>query len=296
MEWTASFKKAINYMEENLLLDISAEETARRVNISSFYFQRGFKIMTGYSISEYIRNRRLYLAGLEVISGKAKVIDLACKYGYDTPESFAKAFARFHGCSPMQLREKPFQIRTFLPLTIEVIIRGGSKMEFQVEKREAVRMIGFETQCSLENSYQELPGFWDRIRTRYCESRPGDDPKEEEIRQVMKECAVGEYGVCIDDRKEGICRYLIAGVYWGGTVPEGMKVIEIPALTWAKFRCTGPMPEAIQKVNTRIYREWLPGNTEYELADDLNIEWYSGQGNVTDDDYESAVWIPVRKK
>ncbi|MDE6976564.1 MAG: effector binding domain-containing protein, partial [Lachnospiraceae bacterium] len=97
-------------------------------------------------------------------------------------------------------------------------------------------------------------------------------------------------------RPEGVCRYLIAGIYWGGNVPEGMKVVEIPACVWAKFKCTGPMPEAIQKVNTRIYKEWLPGNTEYELADDLNIEWYSNQGDVTDDDYESAVWIPVKKK
>ncbi|MDE6976134.1 MAG: AraC family transcriptional regulator, partial [Lachnospiraceae bacterium] len=228
MEWTASFKKAIDYMEENLLQDISAEETARKVNISSFYFQRGFKIMTGYSISEYIRNRRLYLAGLEVISGRVKVIDLAGKYGYDTPESFAKAFARFHGCSPMQLKEKPFQIKTFLPLTIEVIIRGGAKMEFQVEQRESVKMIGFETQCSFENSYQELPEFWAKIRREYCQGEPEGNPGKEEIMQIMKECAVGEYGVCIDDRKEGVCRYLIAGIYWGGNVPEGMKVVEIP--------------------------------------------------------------------
>lgn len=168
-------------------------------------------------------------------------------------------------------------------------------MEFEVEKRESVKMIGFETQCSFENSYQELPGFWDKIRAQYCEAGPGGDPKEEEIRQVMKECGVGQYGICMDDRKEGVCRYLIAGVYWGGAVPEGMKVIEIPALTWAKFKCTGPMPDAIQKVNTRIYKEWLPGNSEYELASDLNIEWYS-QGNVAGDDYESAVWIPVNKK
>lgn len=85
MEWTASLRKAIDYMEEHLLEDIGAEKTAQAVHISPFYFQQGFKIMTGYSIGEYIRNRRLYLAGLEVIKREEKIIDLAYKYGYDTP-------------------------------------------------------------------------------------------------------------------------------------------------------------------------------------------------------------------
>ncbi len=69
MEWLASLRKSIDYMEEHLLADIGAMEVADAVHISPFYFQKGFKIVTGYSISEYLRNRRLYLAGLDVIRG-----------------------------------------------------------------------------------------------------------------------------------------------------------------------------------------------------------------------------------
>ncbi|MDE6983526.1 MAG: AraC family transcriptional regulator [Lachnospiraceae bacterium] len=141
MDWLVSFRKAIDYMEEHLLEDIGANEVADVVHISAFYFQRSFKIVTGYSIGEYMRNRRLYLAGLDVLK-KAdrecrqpldeKIIDLAYKYGYDTPESFTKAFSRFHSLSPMQLRTQPHRIKVFLPLIIEISIRGGNKMEFTI--------------------------------------------------------------------------------------------------------------------------------------------------------------------
>ena len=97
MEWTESLRGAIAYMERHLYEDIGADDVAEEVHISSYYLQKGFRIMTGYSIGEYIRWRRLYLAALDVISGEEKVIDLAYKYGYETPESFTKAFSRFHG-------------------------------------------------------------------------------------------------------------------------------------------------------------------------------------------------------
>lgn len=295
MEWTASLKKAIDYMEEHLLEDIGAEKTAQAVHISPFYFQQGFKIMTGYSIGEYIRNRRLYLAGLEVIKREEKIIDLAYKYGYDTPESFTRAFTRFHGLSPARLREKPCEMKTFLPLTIEVIIKGGNKMDFTVEKMGAMKLIGFETICGYEDSYQKLPKFWDEIREKYLQPVFFSKHIEGETQQVIADCGIGEFGVCMDDAKAQKCRYLIAGTYKGGKVPEGMKVVEIPGYEWAKFECVGAMPDSLQKVNTRIFREWLPNNPEYEMAAGLNIEWYA-MGDVQAPDYESAIWIPVKKK
>ncbi len=90
-------------------------------------------------------------------------------------------------------------------------------------------------------------------------------------------------------------KYLIAGRYDGGEIPEGMKVLEIPAMEWAKFCCTGPLPGALQTINTKIFHEWLPGNPDYEIAAGINLEWYS-MGDCSSQDYESAIWIPVRKK
>lgn len=317
MDWLTSLRKAIDYMEENLLSDIGPKEVAKAVHISPFYFQKGFKIITGYSIGEYLRNRRLYLAGLDVITGgsflknascqggstrrpmEEKVIDLAYKYQYDTPESFTKAFSRFHGLSPMQLRAQPHQIKVFLPLIVEISMKGGTKMEYEIEKREAMKLIGFERIFSFDSSYQEIPKFWNEFCERYCTPRDNSgeapDPAEAEIRQTIAECIVGEFGVCVEDLADGEhFRYYIAGAYQGGKIPEGMTVLEIPASEWAKFKCTGAMPETLQTVNTRIFKEWLPGNQEFEMAFHLNIEWYSG-GDTDSDTYESAIWIPVKR-
>lgn len=113
MEWTETLKRTVDYLEEHLLEDGAAERAAQAVYLSPLYLQKGFKLVTGYSMGEYVRNRRLYLAGLEAIAGREKVIDLAYRYGYDTPESFSKAFSRFHGGSPTQLRQHPERLVSF---------------------------------------------------------------------------------------------------------------------------------------------------------------------------------------
>ena len=119
------------------------------------------------------------------------------------------------------------------------------------------------------------------------------DPYE----QALVDNCIGEYGVCIDDIGGGKFRYLVAGKYTGGDVPEGMVVYEFPRSDWAVFNCIGPIPDALQSVNTRIFREWLPGNPEYELCGNASVEWYDCvNGEKTDPDYHSAIWVPVKRK
>lgn len=296
MEWTESLKKAIDYMERNLLENIGADDVADEVYMSSFYLQKGFKIMTGYSISEYLRCRRLYLAALDVIADREKVIDLAYRYGYDTPESFTKAFSRFHGVSPMGMKNDAHRIKTFLPLKIKVMIQGGNSMDFTVEKMKGFKVIGFEREFSPEDAYQRIPGFWEEFchKCRNVLQQPASAPKE--VEEVVRDCRVGEFGICIEDvGQKDRFRYLIAGTYEGGPVPEGMTVYELPDLEWAKFRCVGPMPGALQAVNSQIFQEWLPGNPDYEVAMGVNIEWYA-MGDTKAQDYESAIWLPVQRK
>lgn len=296
MEWTEGLKGAIDFMEKHLLEDISAEDVAAAVNISSFYLQKGFRIMTGYSIGEYLRCRRLYMAALDIIASREKVIDLAYKYGYDTPESFSKAFTRFHGASPMQLRRDCRRMKTFLPLKIVVSVQGGNDMDFTIEKVNGFQVIGFEREFSAEDSYDRIPEFWDEYCKKYFSALWNGKVPETPVEKAICGCCIGEYGICIDDTgKEGRFRYMIAGSYHGGEVPEGMCVFEFPDMEWAKFRCYGPMPGALQAVNTRIFQEWLPGNGEYEIAMGANVEWYA-KGDTSAPDYESAIWIPVKRK
>lgn len=277
MEWTQVIREAIRYMEEHILEDISAKDIAEAVHISDFYFQKGFHLMSGYTIGEYIRNRRLYLAGLELLTGEEKIMDLALKYGYDTPESFTKAYRRFHGITPVQTRQGHGEVRPFLPLRITVSVKGGSDMDYTVEKMESFRVIGIHRRFHFENAYEAIPKYWDEGI---------QNEKEGIYRKLGEKCNVGRYGVCVDDADSKFFEYWIAGDYDGGEVPEGLDVFEIPANTWAKFNSTG----ALQRVNTQIFKEWLPGNPEWEFAANYNLEIYHGDSVHTD------IWIPVKKK
>ena len=297
MEWTETLRRTVDYLEEHLLEENAAEGAARAVSLSPLYLQRGFKLVTGYSMGEYVRNRRLYLAGLEAVAGREKVIDLAYRYGYDTPESFSKAFRRFHGVSPAQLRQRPQQLVPFLPLKITLLIRGGQGMDYIVEKMDGFQLIGVERDFSADTSYQDIPKFWDEFIAAHCKPLRAGKAPETALEQAVRGCNIGEFGVCIDEgAAPGRFRYLIAGRYDGREVPEGLTVFSLPALEWARFRCSGPMPEALQSVNAKIFREWLPGNPVFEIACGVNVEWYSMEGKTSDADYESEIWIPVKRK
>ena len=297
MEWMTCLRTTLDYLETHLEAEIDLSEAAKRVYLSPFYLQKGFQIVTGYSVGEYVRSRRLYEAALRLRSTEEKVIDIAARYGYETPESFTKAFSRFHGCTPSAVRAGSGSIRSFVPLKIKIEITGGNKMDYVVSPVWGFKVIGFERVFSGDTAYAEIPKFWDEICEKYCNHTiyAGKPPCCAQEQAIIDNC-IGEYGVCIDDVGGGKFRYLIAGHYTGGEVPEGMTLYEIPGGEWAKFRGVGPVPESLQSLNTQIFREWLPGNPDYEMTGSCNLEWYSCDGWKTDADYQFAIWLPVRRK
>ena len=155
MEWLTSIRGAVAYMEDHLTDDVSLDDVARAVHLSPFFLQRGFSLMTGYGVGEYLRNRRLYEAALDLQRTGEKVIDVALKYGYETPESFTKAFTRFHGATPTQVREGA-ALRSFLPLTIQIAIQGGSKMEPKITSLFPFRLIGFQKVFTYEEDRAKI--------------------------------------------------------------------------------------------------------------------------------------------
>ena len=296
MEWLNSIRTAIDYMEEHLEDDISAQDVADRVFLSPFFLQRGFSLMTGYGIGEYLRNRRLYQAALDLQKTDDKVIDIALRYCYDTPESFTKAFSRFHGVTPMQVRDGAV-INVFLPLKINITIHGGSQMDYKITPMFPFKVIGFQKIFDVETSYTEIPKFWNEICEKYANNVYAGNPPANPYEQAIVDNCIGEYGVCIDDMGDSKFRYLIAGRYTGGDVPDGMVVYEFPRGEWAVFNCIGPNPETLQSVNTQVFTEWLPGNPEYELSGNASVEWYDCvNGEMTDPDYHSAIWVPVKRR
>lgn len=286
LEWTIAFRETVEYIEQNLLSDLTLDTLAKHVHISQFYFHKAFNIMSGYTVAEYIRNRRLYLAALDLIENDDKVIDLAYRYGYETPESFTKAFSRFHGLSPTKLKKQPYMIKPFHPIEINISVKGGDQLEYTIEEMDAFKVIGIGARFSYENAFDKIPEFW-REWKRKCSLKID--------RGLVSDFNIGKYGICIDvlhNPKE--FDYYIAGDYDENSEFKGCEIIEIPALTWVKFRCIGPMPVSLQALNTRIYKEWLPENKNYEITWGYNIEVY-GKGEISDSNYKSEIWIPIKK-
>ena len=297
MDWLTGIRTAIGYMEAHLREDITVRDVAEQIYISPYFLQRGFSLMTGYGIGEYLRCRRLYEAARDLLRTDDKVIDIALRYCYDTPESFAKAFSRFHGAPPSQVRSGRAAIKTFLPLTINITVQGGDQMDHKITTMFPFKVIGFQKEFDTETAYAEIPKFWDDICEKYASNVYAGNPPANPYEKALTDNCIGEYGICIDDLGGSRFRYLIAGKYTGGDVPEGMALYEFPRADWAVFDCVGPIPETLQSLNTRIFREWLPGNPDYEISGNASVEWYDCMnGEKTDPDYHSAIWIPVRKK
>ena len=294
MEWLTGIRAAIEFIEDNLEEDISVQDVAGKVFISPIFLQRGFSFMTGYNVGEYIRNRRLYQAAIDLRSTEDPVIDIAYRYCYETPESFTKAFSRFHGATPSQVRAgAPFN--QFLPVKINITVQGGDKMDYKVTPKDGLKVIGFQKIFGSETSYAEIPKFWSEVVEKYALNIYAGNEPANEYEKAVRDNRIGEFGICIDDIGGTKIRYLIAGRYTGGEVPLGMELYEFPDGDWAVFDITGPCLGALQSVNTKIFTEWLPGNPDYEISGNANVEWYA-DGDPAAADYRSAIWIPVKKK
>lgn len=290
MNWIAGIQHAIDYIEENITQDLDYNEIAKRAYSSSFHFQRVFGILCGYTLGEYIRARRLTLAGMELSSSDIKVIDVALKYGYDSPESFGRAFSKFHGITPSQAKIAGANLKSFSKLSVKLVMEGGHVMDYRIEEKEAFKVIEkvktFSTKD--DSNRKEIPEFW------ACSKN------DETITTLCGYCGGSAFdgrilGICYGDGCEVEFPYSIASGYNGKTpVPDGFRVSDIPARTWAIFKCKGAMPNAIQNLWRKIYTEFFP-TSDYVPKNEIDFEVYP-DGGMSSPDYESEIWIAVEKQ
>ncbi len=284
MDWTEAVREAVSYVEKHITEDITMYDVADHVHVSPFYFHKGFSILCGYSITEYIRNRRLALAGQELLAEDVTVMELAMKYGYDSPDSFTKAFTRFHGYSPSVVRRDKTMLKAFAPLKLTISLKGGYAMDYRITKKEAFTVLAVSKEFDYQNAKQDIPSFW-----------------QEHYTSGNGKHVCGMFGINIDPQMGNErFEYLIADIYNPSKdIPERFTVKTIPAFTWAVFPCKGALPQSLQGVNTKIFSEWLPALHDYEFAAGYCVEMYDAPdkypNGISDENYYTEIWLPIKK-
>jgi AraC family transcriptional regulator len=283
MDYIQNLQMAINYMEEHLFEPITYTDVAKHIFMSNYHFHKTFSLITGMTANEYIRNRRLSLAGQELTLSDLKIIDIALKYGYESPESFTKAFVRFHGVTPIVARRSGMKLKSFNRLVVMITVKGGDVMDYRIEKREKFRLLvkikKFRNEITLEEGNTEILDFW-----KECSNNGTFG--------ILRE-STGKhdfYGPCSPmSDKDDYFDYGIGMVYENGIVPEGFTIWEVNPTLWAVFKCNDETDACIRETWKKIYTEFLPGS-EYRLLEDTDFEF------LAEDSTSCEIWIPVEKR
>ena len=302
MDWIKGLQRSIDYIEEHLDEEIDYEKVAKESFSSSYHFQRIFALLCGYTLGEYIRLRRLTLAGAELSNGKAKVIDVALKYGYESPDSFAKAFQRFHGITPSQARIDGKMLKSFSPLSIKISLEGGTIMNYRIETKPKMTLVGYKRR------FEGTP--YDSLRYEQEEKLFISTRAHQWLLKGMAKDKLSDYCVLTNMGDDGYDFYIsvttdkferdnlynkdITGIDFMDKF--NFEVIDIPERTYAVFETDKqrmPVPEYFS-LRKQIATEWVV-NGEYEIANAPELAVYhwgivGGYENRT-----IEIWIPVEK-
>lgn len=281
--WLQSIQQAIDYIEENLTANLQIEQVAKVANSSSYHFQRAFSFLTGMTFGEYVRGRRLTLAAQETARDDCKIIDIAYKYGYETPEAFAKAFRKQHGIRPTDARDKSKTIHSYNRLVIQVQLKGAEPMNYKIIEKDSFQVVGVKRTFSCANGEQspKIAQFWQDVN---------QDGMSGQIAALIDGTVEGLIGICEVTSKD-MMNYWIAASH-AEEYSGDLEIHTVPASKWAIFEVHGAMPDAMPIMWQKIFQEWLPSHP-YELAESPELEVY-GEGNPSSDDYYSEIWIPIK--
>ncbi len=302
MEWSERMNAAVEYIEENLAGEIDFNEAANRALCSTYHFQRMFFVLNGITPVEYARRRRLTLAARELMSTDQKVIDIATKYGYDSPNAFTRAFRNLHGVTPQAAREPGVTLTAFPRISFRIVKQGGNDVDYKIIEKPAFEVIGkLKREATSGPTERKLvidPDTWNKnwfgIWEEFGRTKHGEEL--EKITRGKPGPVTGAVYLSVCEVSDKVEEYTYTiGVEKPGTeVPEGYGVIRIPASTWAVFEAVGPFPETINKMQDRVFLEWFP-STGYEHAGTPELEIYP-PGDRSSKEYRCQYWLPVLKK
>ncbi|MBD5507713.1 MAG: AraC family transcriptional regulator [Lachnospiraceae bacterium] len=281
MEWIERLNDAIGYIEEHLTDEIDYEQLGRIACCSSYHFQRMFSYMAGVPLSEYIRRRKMSLAAVDLQGKDMKIIDVASKYGYQSPTAFNRAFHSVHGIAPSAVKDEGVSVKSFPPVTFKITVKGVEEMNYRIETKEAFRIVGVSVPLNkdIEKNFEVIPSKWQEISMNGTLQR---------LTGMMDTPPMGVLGISTCNDTEP-WRYYIAV---SSSQEKGdLEEYIVPAATWAVFPGTGTN-QSIQDLERRIVTEWLP-TSGYEYGDAPDVEVYL---NPDPQNAQYEVWIPVVKK
>mgnify|MGYP002073882902 CR=1 FL=1 len=287
-------QQAIHYIEEHIYEEISYTEVAKRVHMSNYNFHRTFSFIVGMTTNEYIRKRRLTLAARELQTTNISVMDAAYKYGYESPESFSKAFLRFHGSTPKQAKQKGAKLHLFNPLVIKIILEGGSIMDYRIEHRESQQFVAlvksFPNEIINDDNDHSIPDFWTEC-------------SEKNLIEPMKLlCIKGKrdlYGLCSPVKDSETHFNYGIGILIDenfdrtkleGFIKNGYSIWKTESTDYAVFKCFGSDGNCLGETWSKFFKEFVP-QTGYMQTDNTDYEIYFENG---ESGLFCELWVPVK--
>lgn len=280
---------AIQYLEENLEYEIDMVEVAKRAWCSEYHFKRMFSFLAGVPLSEYVRRRRLTLAAFELVHGDAKIIDVAIKFGYSSPDAFTKAFQQLHGVTPSEARKNGQSLKAYPRMTFQLSIKGGSEMNYRIVEKDEFRIVGIKKRVPLiyEGVNPEIAAMWQSLNMDLINELKGLSNVEP---KGLISASVN-FSERLAENSE-LDHYI--GAATTKECPDHLEKLEVAPSAWAVFESVGPFPETLQNVWGRIYSEWFP-SSNYEQTEGPEILWNADK-DTSSPTFRSEIWIPVKKK
>lgn len=290
MNSLSNMNNAMMYIEEHLTEDIDYSKISKIAACSEYHFKRMFSFLSGIGLSEYIRRRRLTLAALDLRDRDLRIIDVAVKYGYNSADSFTRAFHSMHGILPSEARGEDIQLKAYPRMTFQLSIKGGCEMNYRIVEKDPFKLAGFKKRVQI---------IFDGVNPEIVKMTELLTP--EVIKQLKAISNVEPMGIISAStnfsegrmQEKGELDHYI-GVATSSDETAGFDVLKIAAGTWAVFESIGPFPETLQNVWGRIYSEWFP-SSGYEAVEGPEILWNESP-DTGNPKYRSEIWIPVKKK